>query len=106
MLYANSNAGSKILATIGAEGYCPGCNTKLSPKCGSTNVHHCAHVASVDCDPWHEGETPWHRNKSDRNIEKAAEIIGLKVCEARDGLANLNELIEKADKHLKQAIVQ
>jgi len=30
-------------------------------KCGAIVVHHWAHLADLDCDPWWEHETEWHR---------------------------------------------
>ena len=33
----------------------------LPPECGKINVHHWAHHARADCDPWAEPMTEWHR---------------------------------------------
>lgn len=40
---------------------CPACQSQVIAKCGEVNAWHWAHQAG-DCDPWSEGETPWHRN--------------------------------------------
>lgn len=34
----------------------------MIPRCGEIRVHHWAHKSKVDCDPWWEPETDWHRN--------------------------------------------
>lgn len=34
----------------------------MIPRCGEVRVHHWAHKSKVDCDPWREPETDWHRN--------------------------------------------
>ncbi|WP_146049951.1 competence protein CoiA family protein [Roseovarius confluentis] len=46
----------------GAVGHCPFCNSEMIPRCGEIRVHHWAHKSKVDCDPWWEPETDWHRN--------------------------------------------
>lgn len=61
MQYANNKNGEKIEATPQVEAYCPGCSSKLIPKCGSVNIWHFAHKGE-DCDPWYEPETKWHRD--------------------------------------------
>lgn len=33
----------------------------MMAKCGEIMVHHWAHQAEIDCDPWFEHETEWHR---------------------------------------------
>lgn len=59
-MYARDPDGAKILATRGAEGYCPACADKLVAKCGELVVHHWSHFARPDCDDWYEPETEWH----------------------------------------------
>lgn len=41
--------------------FCPGCGKNVIAKCGNIKVHHWAHESGIDCDPWWEPETPWHR---------------------------------------------
>lgn len=53
--------GVKVPAVSGRAGSCPVCNSAVIPKCGSINVHHWAHASCVDCDPWWEPESGWHR---------------------------------------------
>lgn len=46
----------------GEHASCPICRSAVIGKCGSIVVHHWAHASRVDCDPWSEGETAWHRD--------------------------------------------
>jgi competence protein CoiA len=46
----------------GLSGICPGCSQPTLAKCGKEKVHHWAHKSKLDCDPWWENETDWHRN--------------------------------------------
>lgn len=67
MIFAVSKEGNRIAAEPGLEGYCPGCNEKLVPKCGTVNIHHWSHDGTRDCDNWHyEPKTFWHRNWQQR----------------------------------------
>lgn len=59
MLYATVE-GEKTAAAPNLRGQCPGCLAAVIPKCGEIKRWHFAHVASAECDPWHEGETEWH----------------------------------------------
>jgi hypothetical protein len=59
MMFANSN-GERITARRGILANCPQCDARVIPKCGTINVHHWAHEARADCDPWWEHETRWH----------------------------------------------
>jgi len=61
MMYARDPDDTKILATRGAEGYCPTCRDKLVAKCGELVVPHWSHYARPDCDDWFEPETEWHQ---------------------------------------------
>lgn len=42
-------------------GRCRGCGAPMVAKCGAVRIHHWAHKSQLDCDPWWEGETEWHR---------------------------------------------
>lgn len=53
--------GDKIRATPNSIGYCAGCGTKLTPRCGLNNKWHWAHPPKT-CDPWYEPESKWHIN--------------------------------------------
>lgn len=45
----------------GLIGSCTGCGSPTIAKCGKIKVHHWAHKSKLECDPWWENETPWHR---------------------------------------------
>jgi competence protein CoiA len=60
MMYALHN-GNRIRAVSGQNAICPQCHMRVIPKCGELVVHHWAHEASFDCDPWWEPETEWHQ---------------------------------------------
>lgn len=59
MLFARSEANTRIKAFQGAKGYCPGCGADLIPKCGEVNIHHWAHKG-VRCKFEQEPESLWH----------------------------------------------
>ena len=57
---------TRIEATPGATGFCPGCKAPLTAKCGDKNIWHWAHRGRKHCDFFREPETEWHRNWKDR----------------------------------------
>jgi competence protein CoiA-like protein len=59
--YALDATDEKIQAVRGLRARCPVCLEPVYPRCGSVKVHHWAHEARKDCDPWWESETEWHR---------------------------------------------
>ena len=59
MMYADTALG-RAEASLGLEGSCPSCGHPCRPKCGKIKVHHWAHHARDDCDPWSEPMTEWH----------------------------------------------
>ncbi|HWA82281.1 MAG TPA: competence protein CoiA family protein [Fimbriimonadaceae bacterium] len=61
MQYAIGPDGAKIEAAKGRRAVCAICGGACAPKCGSIRIHHWAHVAGMECDPWWEPETEWHR---------------------------------------------
>jgi len=60
MLWALNDRGERIQASPGASGSCPTCGEPVNAKCGDIIVHHWAHRARSDCDPWSEPESEWH----------------------------------------------
>ncbi len=52
----------KAEARKGLNGICPICALELTAKCGEYKVNHWAHKKTLNCDPWWETETEWHRN--------------------------------------------
>lgn len=53
--------GIKTEASPKAKGICTNCNAELIAKCGRFKVWHWAHKNKLECDPWWENETEWHR---------------------------------------------
>jgi hypothetical protein len=43
-------------------------------KCGPRVIHHWAHAARKNCDPWWENETEWHREWKSRFPEECREV--------------------------------
>lgn len=43
-------------------GNCQWCGKETLAKCGSQKTWHWAHLRPLDCDPWWENETQWHRD--------------------------------------------
>lgn len=43
-------------------GQCPACSDPVLAKCGTQRVWHWAHKGRLNCDPWWEPETEWHRH--------------------------------------------
>lgn len=61
MLYALEPHGQRVSADVIAEEYhCPLCKAPVRARRGFIRVHHFAHHAREDCDPWKEGESEWH----------------------------------------------
>ena len=48
-------------AQRGLSATCPNCGHPLVAKCGEHRINHWAHKGTLDCDPWWENETEWHR---------------------------------------------
>lgn len=48
-------------AEKGLSGSCPTCGQVMIAKCGNTIIHHWSHKGKLECDPWWENETEWHR---------------------------------------------
>jgi len=61
MMYATSPGGTGIRPAPGLSASCPLCVAPMVPKCGGIVVHHWAHRARADCDPWAERDSAWHR---------------------------------------------
>lgn len=62
-------------------GQCPACGAPVVAKCGDVRVHHWAHKGRLDCDPWWENETEWHRAWKDQFPTDWQE----RICDAEDG---------------------
>ena len=44
---------------------CPICKQPVFARCGEVRLPHWAHKSVIDCDPWKESETQWHRDWKD-----------------------------------------
>lgn len=60
MKYAMVND-AKSEAKKGLQGSCPNCGNPVISKCGEKKIHHWSHKGKLECDPWRENETEWHR---------------------------------------------
>ncbi len=59
--------GVRVEPEKGLEGaICPICNQPVRARCGEVRVKHWAHKSVIDCDPWKESETTWHREWKNR----------------------------------------
>jgi hypothetical protein len=45
----------------GLHGVCKNCEAVMISKCGQHKLWHWAHKSRINCDPWWEPETEWHR---------------------------------------------
>ncbi len=59
------------------KGVCIGCGYPVVAKCGEQRIHHWAHKAKIQCDPWWERETAWHRSWKNQFPEDWQEIVHL-----------------------------
>lgn len=59
----------------GLTGNCTGCDSPTISKCGNIKVHHWAHKSKLECDPWWENETEWHRAWKKQFPESWQEIV-------------------------------
>lgn len=62
-------------AKKGLSATCPCCGSPMIAKCGQKKVHHWAHMGKLECDPWWENETQWHRDWKSRFPLDWQEII-------------------------------
>ena len=59
------------------KGVCIRCGYPVVAKCGEQRIHHWAHKAKIQCDPWWERETAWHRSWKNQFPEDWQEIVHL-----------------------------
>lgn len=74
MKFATVN-GTKTTPTPKLSGSCGFCNAEVISKCGSIKIWHWAHKSKLECDPWWENETEWHRNWKNKFPEHCQERI-------------------------------
>jgi competence CoiA-like predicted nuclease len=89
MMYAAAD-NTKIVASPGASGTCPGCGEPLIPKCGSIRTWHWAHKRA-DCDSWYEPEGEWHREWKSKY---PAELVEVAFGPHRADIATAKRVIE------------
>jgi competence protein CoiA len=61
MQFALNQCQQRIKPEPKIAGFCPSCGSSLIPKCGQILCWHWSHK-TLDCDPWYEPESEWHRN--------------------------------------------
>lgn len=61
-------------AEKGLMGSCPTCGQAMIAKCGDRIIHHWSHKGKLECDPWWESETEWHRAWKNRFNNEWQEI--------------------------------
>ena len=74
MRYADVN-GEKRLPEKGLWGACRVCGETVISKCGSQVVHHWAHKAGSECDPWSEVVGPWHLEWQSYVLPEFLEVV-------------------------------
>ncbi len=67
--------GERKEPAAGLLGICSGCEKPTVAKCGNIKVHHWAHKSKLECDPWWENETEWHRNWKKHFPEPWQEVV-------------------------------
>lgn len=75
MFYAKASDGARIAAQPNSVACCPICGDPVQPKCGPIVRWHWAHLGRVDCDPWAEPDTAWHRNWQKAVPEDQREVV-------------------------------
>jgi len=57
------------------KGTCAVCGADTHAKCGEVKIWHWAHRSKMECDPWWENETEWHRRWKEQFPESFREIV-------------------------------
>ena len=79
-----------------ARGICPCCGGRVIPKCGYILAWHWAHE-SLDCDPWYEPESEWHRLWKLRYPREWQEVV---IGPHRADLRTPTHVIELQSSHI------
>lgn len=64
----------------GISGVCPFCKHPVISKCGLKKIHHWSHKGKLECDPWWENESEWHRNWKEKFSVHWQEVIQYSSC--------------------------
>lgn len=67
--------GQKVTPFPRAKGTCDICGAETIAKCGEKKIWHWAHKSKLECDPWWENETEWHREWKEKFPESFREVI-------------------------------
>ena len=67
--------GARNEAKKGLSGLCPSCGNCVIPKCGEKKLHHWSHKGKLECDPWRENETEWHRTWKGHFPKECQEVV-------------------------------
>jgi len=67
--------GLKVEARPKLRAICPYCSADMVAKCGKVVIWHWSHRNKLDCDPWWENETEWHRKWKDQFPKDWQEVI-------------------------------
>ena len=67
--------GKKMPPFPKGRGVCSVCDLDTIAKCGEKVMWHWAHTSKMDCDPWWENETEWHRNWKEHFPEEFREVV-------------------------------
>jgi hypothetical protein len=68
-------AGERCKPVPRLRGLCPWCGAVTVAKCGSQKAWHWAHLRPLQCDPWWENETDWHRAWKAHFPEDCQEVV-------------------------------
>jgi competence protein CoiA len=78
MQYSYIN-GQKVTPFPKGKGTCDICGAETLAKCGEKKIWHWAHKSKLECDPWWENETEWHREWKEKFPDHFREVVHL--CE-------------------------
>lgn len=67
--------GERILPFPKGKGSCAICGAETHAKCGTIKIWHWAHSSKLECDPWWENETEWHRHWKERFPTSFREVV-------------------------------
>lgn len=67
--------GKRVAPFPKGRGTCEMCGDPAIAKCGALKLHHWAHHAQRNCDPWWENETDWHREWKSHYPIECREVI-------------------------------
>ena len=67
--------GQRMIPFPKGKGTCAVCEADTLAKCGEKVMWHWAHKSKLDCDPWWEKETEWHRGWKEKFPETCREVV-------------------------------